>query len=152
MLLLKSYQRFTADSPRWRPCWWRHLPMSDIMWSSRGKNSLSTTLPFRFPVHRLHWSRHSLSPPCPFRPSSIRQTSVGPVLLIPSAFYTPLPSTTPPPPPPHTHTLTPLYLAHKTPPTLTHWWFSTWGAQPRHPTDRSPPLTHQPINLYLPTP
>ena len=38
MLLLKSYQTFTADSPRWRPCWWRHLPMSDIMWSSRGKN------------------------------------------------------------------------------------------------------------------
>ena len=41
-------------------------------------------LPFRFPVHRLHWSRHSLSPPCPFRPSSIFQTSVGP-----SAFCTP---------------------------------------------------------------
>ena len=41
MLLLKSYQRFTADSPRWRPCWWRHLPMSDSMWSSRGKNDLS---------------------------------------------------------------------------------------------------------------
>ena len=30
MLLLKSNQTFTADSPRWRPCWWRHLPMSDI--------------------------------------------------------------------------------------------------------------------------
>ena len=51
------------------------------------------------------------------------------------------------PPPP-----TPLYLTHKTPPTLTHWWLSTWGAQPRHPTDRSPPLTHQPIDLHLPTP
>ena len=46
-------------------------------------------LPFRFPVHHLHWSRHSLSPPCPFRPSSILHTSVGPRLLIPSAFYTP---------------------------------------------------------------
>ena len=43
MLLLKSYQRFTADSLRWRPCWWRHLPMSDIMWSSRGKNLHSDT-------------------------------------------------------------------------------------------------------------
>ena len=52
-------------------------------------HSLSTTLPFRFPVHRLHWSHHSLSPPCPFRPSSIIQTSVGPGLLIPSEFYTP---------------------------------------------------------------
>ena len=31
MLQLKPYQMFTADSPRWRPCWWRHLPMSDIM-------------------------------------------------------------------------------------------------------------------------
>ena len=39
MLLLKSYQRFIADSPRWRPCWWRHLPMSDIMLSSRGKDT-----------------------------------------------------------------------------------------------------------------
>ena len=48
--------------------------------------------------------------------------------------------------------LTPLYLTHTTPPTLTHWWFSTWGAQPRHPTDGSPPLMHQPINLHLPTP
>ena len=42
MLLLKSYQRFTADSPRWQPWWWRHLPMSDIMWSSRGKNCRMT--------------------------------------------------------------------------------------------------------------
>ena len=73
-------------------------------------------LPFRFPVHRLHWSCHSLSPLCPFRPSSILQTSVDPGLLITSAFYTPLPSTNPP---------TPLYLTHTTPPTLTHWWFST---------------------------
>ena len=46
-------------------------------------------LPFRFPVHRLHWSRHSLSSPCPFRPSYVLQTSVGPGLLIPSALYTP---------------------------------------------------------------
>ena len=58
--------------------------------------------PFRFPVHRLHWSRHSLSPPCPFHPSSVLQTSVGPGLLIPSAFYTP-----PPPPPPPCPQLTP---------------------------------------------
>ena len=42
---------------------------------------------------------HSLSPPCLFRPSSVLQTSVDPGLLIPSAFYTPLPSTTPPLPP-----------------------------------------------------
>ena len=42
MLLLNSYQTFTADSPRWRPCWWCHLPMSDIMWSSRGKNIIIT--------------------------------------------------------------------------------------------------------------
>ena len=90
-------------------------------------------LPFQFPLHRLHWSRHSLSPPCPFRPSSILQTSVGPGLLMPSAFYTP----------PALY-----YLTHKTPPTLTHWWFSTWGAQPRHPTDGSLPLTHHPINLH----
>ena len=36
--LLKSYERFTAGSPRWRRCWWRHLPMSDDIFSSRGKN------------------------------------------------------------------------------------------------------------------
>ena len=52
-------------------------------------HSLSTTLPFPFPVHRIHWSRHSLSPLCPFCPSSILQTSVCPGLLIPSAFYIP---------------------------------------------------------------
>ena len=34
-------------------------------------------------------------PPCLFRPSSVLQTSAGPGLLIPSAFYTPLPSTNP---------------------------------------------------------
>ena len=39
--LLKSYERFTAGSPRWRRCWWRHLPMSDNIFSSRGKNSQS---------------------------------------------------------------------------------------------------------------
>ena len=97
-------------------------------------------LPFRFPVHRLHWSCHSLSPLCPFRPSSVLQTSVDPGLLIPSAFYTPPALNYPP---------TPLYLTHTTPPTLTHWWFSTRGAQPRHPTDGFLPLTHQPINLHL---
>ena len=37
-------------------------------------------------------------PPCPFCPSSFNQTSVGPGLLICSAFYTPLPSTNPPTP------------------------------------------------------
>ena len=36
--------------------------------------------------------------------------------------------------------------------TLTHWWFSTWGTHTPHPTDGSPPLAHQPINLHLPTP
>ena len=70
------------------------------------------------------------------RRPAIRSTAHSPI---------PLPSTNSP---------TPLYLRHKTPPTctLTHWWFSMWGAQPRHPTDGSPPLTHQPINLHLPTP
>ena len=81
-------------------------------------------------------------PPCLSHPSSVLQTSVGPGLLIPSAFYPP-PSTNPP---------NPLYLTHKTPPTLTHWWFSTWRAQSRHPTDGPPPLMHQPINLHLPSP
>ena len=47
----------------------------------------------------------------------------------------------------------PLYLTHKTPPPIGGLVrFSTWGAQPRHPTDGSSPLTHQPINLHLPTP
>ena len=31
MLLLKSYEAFTACLPRRRSCWWRHLPMSDII-------------------------------------------------------------------------------------------------------------------------
>ena len=26
------------QSPRWRPRWWRHLSMSDNIWSSRGEN------------------------------------------------------------------------------------------------------------------
>ena len=135
--------------------------------------SLSTHLPFRFPVHHLHWSCLSLSPLCtapsshwqdrivcgapdrrspllpyapdsllppfplhpgpglqdpvnntfrfgslstaytgpvihcpplcPFRPSSILQTSVDPGLLITSAFYSP-----PPPPPPPCPQLPPL--------------------------------------------
>ena len=43
-------------------------------------------------------------------------------------------------------------MEHTTPHTLAHWWFSTWGAQPPHPIDRSPPLTHQPINFHPPTP
>ena len=41
--LLKSYERFTAGSPRWRRCWWRHLPMSDNIFSSRGKNIKTTS-------------------------------------------------------------------------------------------------------------
>ena len=46
---------------------------------------------------------HCLSP-CPYRPSSVLQTSVGPGLLIPSAFYPPTPPhPTPPPPPPPPH-------------------------------------------------
>ena len=96
-------------------------------------HSLSTHLLFRFPVHRLyiHWSRHSLSLPCSFCPSSVLWTSVGQGPLIPSAFYSP-PALNYPPPPPY-----PLYLTHKTPTTLTHWWFSTWGAEPRHPSDGS---------------
>ena len=34
--LLKSYERFTTGSPRWRRCWWRHLPMSDNMATPTG--------------------------------------------------------------------------------------------------------------------
>ena len=84
------------------------------------------TLPVALPVkHTFHFGSPSTAytgpiihclPPCPFRPSSVLQTSVGPGLLIPTTFYTPLPSNYPP---------TPLYLTHKAPPTLTHWWFST---------------------------
>ena len=105
-------------------------------------------LPFQFPVHRLHWSRHSLSLPLP-PPSVIRP----PDQCRPRTPY-PLRIVHPPPPPPPPSTIppTPLYLTHKTPPTLTHWWVSTWGAQPRHPTYGSQPLTHQPITLHLPTP
>ena len=64
-------------------------------------HSLSTHLLFRFPVHRLyiHWSRHSLSLPCSFCPSSVLWTSVGQGPLIPSAFYTPPALNYPPPPP-----------------------------------------------------
>ena len=61
-------------------------------------------LPFRFPVHRLYRSRHSMYPPCPFRPSSVLQTSVGPGLLIPSAFCTPPAINYPPYPPSTWHT------------------------------------------------
>ena len=77
-------------------------------------------------------------PIVPFHPSSVLQTSVDPGLLIPSAFYTPPPSTNP-------HTT--LYLAHTTSPTLTHWWFNTWGAQPHHPTvmDLCPSCTNPSI-------
>ena len=97
-------------------------------------HSLSTHLLFRFPVHRLyiHWSRHSLSLPCSFCPPSVLQTSVGRGPLIPSAFYTPPALNYPP---------YPLYLTHKTPTTLTHWWFSTWGAEPRHLSDGSTRFT-----------
>ena len=135
-------------------------PSSAGLLDSSSDTPCQPHLPFRFPVHCLHWSRHSLSPPCPFHPPCVLQTSVGPGLLISSAFYTP-PALNypPPPPPPHTHTHThsptptpPLYLTHKTktPPTLTHWWFSTWGAQPRHPTDGSLPL-HAPTHQFAST-
>ena len=50
--------------------------------------------PFRFPVHRLHWSRHSLSPPVPL-PSVIRP----PDQCRPRTPY-PLRILPPPPPPP----------------------------------------------------
>ena len=66
--LLKSYERFTAGSPRWRRCWWRHLPMSDNIFSSRGKNTfhhrisiklshIMLTMPaiFMSAIFRAHW-------------------------------------------------------------------------------------------------
>ena len=124
----------SSPSPRFIPTG----PSGPFQW-----HSLSTTPSISVPRPPPTLVPSFTVSPCPFRPSSVLQTSVGPGLLIPSTFYTPLPSTNPP---------TPLYLTHKTPPTLTHWWFSTWEAQPRHPTDRSPPLTHQPIDLHLPTP
>ena len=101
------------------------------------------TLPFWFPVHRLHWSLSFTVSPVPL-PSVFRPPDqCRPRTPYPLRILHPLPSTNPP---------TPLYLTHKTLPTLNHWWFGMWGAQPRHPTDGSPSLMHQPINLHLPTP
>ena len=130
-------------------------------------------LPFWFPVHRLHWSCHSLSPPVPLPsvirpPDQCRPRTPYPLLILhsPCPQLTPyLPASPHPPPPipqtptrhptthPHPPTIPPPpHQTHKTPPTLTHWWFSTWGAQPCHPTDGCPPIMHQPTNLHLPTP
>ena len=65
-------------------------------------------LPFRFPVNRLHWSRHSLSPPMPLlsviRPPDQYRPRTPYRLRI---LHSPCPQL-----PPH--------LTHKTPPTLTH--------------------------------
>ena len=115
-------------------------PSSPLPPSSRPGRSgpCQQHLPFWFPVHRLHWSCHSLSPIVPL-PSVIRP----PDQCRPRNPYNICLLHSPCPP-------TPLYLTHTTPPTLTHWWFSTWGAQHRHPTDGSLPLTHQPINLHPP--
>ena len=57
-------------------------------------SSLPVTLPVNHTFHFGSPSPPTLVPsftvsPCPFRPSSVLQTSVGPGLLIPSAFYTP---------------------------------------------------------------
>ena len=104
------------------------------------------------PVCRLHWLRHSLClPPCPFCASSIMQTSVGPVLLAPSACYIPPALIYPPPPPPH-----PLHLTQTTPPTtnppaLAHWWFSMWGHSSRiQLMDLRPWHTNPSICIYRP--
>ena len=32
------------QSPRWGSCWWRHLSMSDNIWSSRGENMVAISL------------------------------------------------------------------------------------------------------------
>ena len=120
-------------------------PPSSRAWASRtplvalsGQPHIPLLLLFRC----RRWFRHSLClPPCPFRPSS------RPVW---ARYSRPLPDVTFPLPSSNPHT--PLYLTQTTPPTLAHWWFSTWGAQPPHPTDGSPPLTHQPITLHLPAP
>ena len=106
------------------------------------------------PVCRLHWLRHSLClPPCPFCASSILQTSVGPVLLAPSAcFISPALIYPPPfPPPPH-----PLHLTQTNPPTtnppaLAHWRFSMWGHSSRIPLmDLCPWRTNPSISIYQP--
>ena len=75
------------------------------------------------------------------RPSSVLLTSVGPGFVIPSAFYTP---------PALYYPLPPLYIAHNTPPTLPHWWFGTWGAQPPRPLlrDLHLPRTNSSICVY----
>ena len=55
-------------------------------------------VPFRFPVHRLHWSCHSLSPTMPL-PSVIRHPDqCRPRTPYPRRILHPLPSTNPPGP------------------------------------------------------
>ena len=114
--------------------------------------TLPVTLPinhtFRFRIHCLHWSRHSLSAPCPFWVSSVLETSVGPGLLIPSAFYTPpAPNSVPPPHPPPT--------PPPPPPTPTPTWpiggLVREGHSPVIPlTDLCPSRTNPSICIYQP--
>ena len=51
MVLLKSYDM--RQSPRWRSRWWRHLPMSDNIWSSSGEN-----------INFLAWTQRIISLVC----------------------------------------------------------------------------------------
>ena len=54
-------------------------------------------------------------------------------------------------PRPHLTPTSPLYLTQRTPPTLTHWWFSMWRTQLPQSPERALPFMYQTINLHLPT-
>ena len=96
------------------------------------------------PDRRLHWSCYYYVPQSPpDHPSSSRPVYAR-------CFWPPIPLTFP-----HALVYTPfpsLYLTQTTPPSLNHWWFSMRTTQLLHSHEKSPSLTHQPINLHLPTP
>ena len=98
------------------------LPPGPFQWHSLSTTPCQPRLPFRFPVHRLHWSRHSLSLAVPL-PSVIRPPDqCRPRTPYPLRVLPPPPTPTPPPtphpqpqpphphPPPPTPTPTPLKL------------------------------------------
>ena len=114
-------------------------------------HSLSTTPSFWFPVHRLHWSHHSLSPPVPL-PSVIRPPDQCKlrtpyplhILHFPCPQLTPLHPPPPPPPPPP-----PLYLTQKFPPPI--GGLVREGHSPVIPlTDLRPSRTNPSICIYQP--
>ena len=93
----RSYPPFGSNPSSLRPttlCPDSRLPPPPLH-PGPGLLDLPVTLPVN---HAFHFSSpstaytgpviHCLSP-CPYRPPSVLQTSVGPGLLIPSAFYTP---------------------------------------------------------------